>query len=249
MIIAGKTALVTGGAVRIGKVLCEALADLGCHVAVHYRSSEKEAACLADTLRGKGVRACLFQADLGDIQEAALLPERVQATMGGIDFLINNAAVFHKSSLLESEPECIAAEIRINALAPIALMRALAKLHQQDSFDGEWPKTRIVNILDRRVAGLERGMLPYQLSKNMLRDATRIAALELGPQVSVNAVAPGPILPPPGEGEAYLVDKAGPMILAQRPNPKHIADAVLFLLQAEGITGQIIYVDSGQHLL
>jgi pteridine reductase len=245
--IAGKTALVTGGALRIGKVICEALADGGCNVAVHYRTSGAAAACLVDSLRAKGVRASSFQTDMDDIREVELLPERVQAAMGEIDFLINNASVFHKSSLLESTPESIAAEVQVNALAPIALMRALARLRQQEILG--WPRKRIVNILDRRVAGLERGMLPYQLSKNMLRDATRIAALELGPGFSVNAVAPGPILPPPGEGVAYLVDKAGPMVLANRPNPAHVADAVLFLLKSEGITGQVLYVDSGQHLL
>jgi len=248
MQVSGKKALVTGGAVRIGKVICETLAAAGCEIAIQYRESGKAAAALVHKLATHGVHACALQADLGNTQEtAALLPHAV-AALGTIDILINNAAVFHKQDLLAATPEALQEEIGVNALAPIALMRAFGELHAHDATTG-WARAGIVNILDRRVARVEKGALPYTLSKNMLRDATQIAALELGPHIRVNAVAPGPILPPPGEGAAYLAERAGPMVLAQRPTPQQVADAVLFLLQADGITGQVIYVDSGQHLL
>jgi len=244
----GKRALVTGGAVRIGKVICEHLAQAGCDVAIHYRDSADAATSLAGSLRDGGVQACTLQADLGDVTAtAALIPAAVDA-LGGIDLLVNNASVFHKQALLDASAADLEDEVRVNAFAPILLMRAFALWHRDREGTG-WPQGRIVNLLDRRVAGYAPGAFPYQLSKNMLRDATRLAALELGPGISVNAVAPGPILPPPGEGAAYLAERAGPMVLAERPGPAQVADAVLFLLATEGITGQVLYVDSGQHLL
>ena len=248
MEIRGKTALVTGGAVRIGKAICEGLATAGCNVAIQYRRSGTEAHALASALQAKGVQAHCIQADLDHTQEVEALLATAVESMGAIDILVNNAAVFHKQDLLATTPEVLQAELRVNAFAPIALMRSFALYHREHIASG-WPEARIVNILDRRVASVETGAFSYILSKNMLRDATRIAALELGPGISVNAVAPGPILPPPGEGESYLADRAGPMVLGKRPAPAQIAAAVLFLLVAEGITGQVLYVDSGQHLL
>ena len=246
--VSGKKALVTGGAVRIGRTICEILARAGCHVAIQYRNSADEALGLIRELEGFGVQATAIQADLRNAESLASLVPEAARQLGGLDILVNNAAVFHKTDLLASSPDVLQSELDVNALAPIALMRCFAELHQ-DRTCKTWPEAAIINILDRRVAGLEKGAFPYVLSKNMLRDATQLAALELGPCIAVNAVAPGPILPPPGEGEEYLKDRAGPMVLAQRPTPKDIAKAVFFLLEADGVTGQVLFVDSGQHLL
>jgi len=244
----GRKALVTGGAIRIGEAICKSLAAAGCDVAVQYRQSESDARRLVAQLMATGVQAAILQADLSDMEQVRSLVPDAQQKLGGLDILVNNAAVFHKTSLLDATPEVLQAELAVNAFAPIELMRSFGRLH--DSMDTEdWPKGAIVNLLDRRVAGVEKGALPYALSKNMLRDATQIAARDLGPRISVNGVAPGPILPPPGKGDDYLAERAGPMVLARRPDPVDIANAVLFLLQADGITGQVVYVDSGQHLL
>ncbi|MFU8780323.1 MAG: SDR family oxidoreductase [Kiritimatiellia bacterium] len=250
--LSGKKALVTGGAVRIGRFICEALARAGCDVAVHYRSSASEAALLVAQLVSCGVRACSVQADLENLDDVQQLVPSAADALAGLDILINNASVFHKDNLLASSPDVLAHELGVNALAPIALMRAFATLHGMHhtaAATEAWPDAAIINILDRRVTKVEPGALPYNLSKRMLRDATCMAALELGPGIRVNAVAPGPILPPPGEGDSYLAERAGPMVLAKRPRPEDVANAVMFLLQAEGITGQVLYVDSGQHLL
>ncbi len=243
-----KRVLITGGAIRIGRAISETLAAAGCHLAIQYRNAETEALDLANQFAKCDVNVTTIQADLMNMCEVeALVPEAAQR-LGGLDILINNAAVFHKTSLLGSSPDVLQADLAVNALAPIQLMRCFAQL-QRETSPQAWPEASIVNLLDRRVAGIEKGALPYALSKNMLRDATQIAALELGPQIAVNAVAPGPILPPPGKGVDYLNDQAGPMVLAQRPTPVDIANAVRFLLEADGITGQVIFVDSGQHLL
>ena len=244
----GKKALVTGGAIRMGKAICESLAAAGCHIAIQYRESQSDANKLVEALSARGVQATALQADLNDMQQVGALVAEAQQRLGGLDILVNNAAVFHKTTLLASDPDVVQAELGVNALAPIELMRVFGRLHESEHTDS-WPEAAIVNILDRRIAGVEKGAFPYALSKNMLRDATQMAARELGPAVHVNGVAPGPILPPPGKGEDYLSERAGPMVLALRPAPRDVAKAVLFLLQADGITGQVIYVDSGQHLL
>lgn len=248
MELAGKKALVTGGAVRIGRAICERLAEAGCDIVIQYNHSGDEAHALREGLAEKGVRSLAIQANLMDMGAVSRLVPDASEQMGGLDILINNAAVFNKTSLLDSPPDTVQAELTVNALAPIELMRTFGKLRGETPHGG-WPTARIVNLLDRRVAGVEAGALPYTLSKKMLRDATQAAARDLGPGISVNAVAPGPILPPPGEGDDYLSEKAGPMVFGRCPTPSDIAHAVLFLLQADGMTGQVIYVDSGQHLL
>ena len=163
---------------------------------------------------------------------------------GPVTILINNASVFHKETLLESTPESVDLELAINLLAPMNLTRAVARRLRNDNASGH-----VINLLDRRVATLEAGCLPYLISKKALAAFTRIAALELAPQLAVNGVAPGAVLPPPGKGEEAIRDLAGAAPLAHRCTPADIARAVLFLLQSDGITGQIINVDSGQHLL
>jgi NAD(P)-dependent dehydrogenase (short-subunit alcohol dehydrogenase family) len=110
-------------------------------------------------------------------------------------------------------------------------------------------KGKIVNLLDRRIASLDAASVPYALTKKALAELTRLAALELAPGITVNGIAPGPVLPPPGKGEKYLRDHAGPVPLKRRITSEDIADAVMFLLKSDSITGQIVFVDGGQHLL
>jgi len=243
----GKRALVTGGAVRLGHCICEALAARGCDVAVHYHRSAAEARALVARLAATGVQAFCVQGDLADESVC----QRVMAdaaAQGRVDILINSASVFNKDAFMDADAGRLHDELSINAFAPMLLTRAFAR--QCAAADpGGPPVGKVVNLLDRRVAGQEKGMLPYLLSKKLLHAYTRIAALELGPRISVNAVAPGPVLPPPGKGEAYLHDHAGPMVLGMRPSPAAVAAAVLYLLEADMVTGQTLYVDSGQHLL
>lgn len=243
----GKRALVTGGSVRLGRCICEALAARGCGVVVHYRRSAAEAVALVARLAATGVPASCVQGDLTD-EPACQRVMAAAAAEGGVDILINNASVFNKDAFMDVGEVRLRDELAVNAFAPMFLTRAFARQCGAAAPGGS-PVAKVVNLLDRRVAGLEKGMLPYLLSKRMLLDYTRIAALELGPRISVNAVAPGPVLAPPGKGDAYLHDHAGPMVLGRRPLPADVAAAVLYLLEADSVTGQVIYVDAGQHLL
>ena len=180
---------------------------------------------------------------------------------GNIDALINNAAVFHKDGLMAVTERKFMAELRVNFMAPAVLMREFARIViDRSQKTGGAPSGKVVNLLDRRIAGAEAGCLPYLLSKKMLAEFTRSSALELAPYVTVNGVAPGAILPPPvkkgpgkpGKGRgvtAITRDLAGTIPLKRKCSVNDVAEAVIFLLESDGITGQVIYVDGGQHLL
>ncbi len=227
MNLSGKRALVTGGAVRIGRAITQALQSEGVEVVVHYCSSQAEAEALSPyTVQG-------------DLANPALCAELIERA-GPLDILINNASVFTKESLAQSTYESALRELQVNLLAPMELIRAFCS----KTMDGV-----VVNLLDRRIRGHDTSCVPYSISKKGLAELTQLAALEYAPHVRVNAVAPGPVLPPPGRSDVSVRELAGHVPLDAMPSPEQIAEAVVFLLKAESITGQTIYVDGGQHLL
>lgn len=227
MNLSGKRALVTGGAVRIGKVIVQALQAEGAEVVVHYLSSKEEAEALSPyTVR----------ADLGNMDEVSGLIEAA----GPLDILINNASLFTKDNLAEARPERVLRELSINLLAPMELTRCFAK---------QTGNGAVINLLDRRICANDPTALPYSISKKGLEELTKLVALELAPGIRVNGVAPGPILPPPGDSGEHFAERAGRIPLEMFPTPVNIAEAVTFLLKADCCTGQVIFVDGGQHLL
>lgn len=232
-----KVILITGAAVRIGRALAEAFAVQGCRLALHCNHSAAEAETLARRLRRRGAKVCVIKRDLAEPQASADIIRQTVNAFGRLDAVINNAAVFSKEKLAKSAEESICKMLEINLMAPVLITRAFAKIIG---------KGKIINILDRRVAGFESGMAVYLLSKKALADFTKIAALELAPDITVNGVAPGPVLiPVKGSGH----DKAGKIPLGKRPTTDDVVKAVVFLLKADAITGEIIFVDGGQHLL
>ncbi len=237
--LAGKTALVTGAAKRIGKAIATALAQNGVHVAVHYNQSAADALVLCEDLRRLGVSAWPIQGDLMDAGQTAQVFHDAAAQAGPIDLLVNNASIFDRDTLWEATAESIAKNVRIHAVAPLILSRELAR---------QGRAAHVVNLLDTRVAVYDREHASYDLSKSMLLTLTWMLALELAPNVAVNAVAPGSILPPPGQSEAYLAKLAHANPQNRIGTPDDIADAVLFLLRSRFITGQIVYVDGGIHM-
>ena len=240
MNLQGKTALVTGGAVRMGRAICEALAARGCQLVIHYHHSAKQAVDLAASLERQGVRAWADKAELRSQRDCERLLARAWKQAGGLDVLINNAAVFHKDSLATCTEEKLLSELRVNLFAPLFLTRAFA---------ARTKRGKVINLLDRRVASHEPGCLPYLLSKQALAALTQIAALELAPGITVNGVAPGAVLAPPGKGARYLHDHAGRVPLQRRVSAPDVAAAVVALLEMDAVTGQIMFVDGGQHLL
>lgn len=241
MSLAGKRALVTGGAVRIGRAIARRLAEEGADVAIHYRSSEAPARALREELQTEfGIRAPILQADLVSEPACNGLFDAAVRALGGVDVLVNNASTFNKHTLAETTEESLLNELWPNLFAPLFLMRAFAATASGG---------KIINLLDRRVVSLDTSCVPYLLAKKSLAELTRMAALDLAPGFTVNGVAPGAILPPPGEGASYLKEKGGVVPLERQCTESDIAAAVLFLLENDALTGQVVFVDGGQHLL
>ncbi len=239
MDLKGKKALVTGGAVRIGRAICEMLADGGADVCIHYSRSYDQACSLKDDLEKRGVQAHIAEANLMTETACTELMDKAVALLGPFDILINNASVFNKQTLDEADMDVWMGEMWPNFFAPVQLMRRFAK---------QTSKGKVVNMLDRRVTSLDTACVPYLISKKALEEVTRMGALHYAPGISVNGVAPGAVLPPPGKDEQYIVDHAGPVPLEVRVTPRDIASAVRFVLENDTITGQVVFVDGGQHL-
>ncbi|HPO15697.1 MAG TPA: SDR family oxidoreductase [Candidatus Hydrogenedentes bacterium] len=237
--LSGKTALVTGGAKRLGASIVLALARAGVHVGIHYRTAQGEAESLAVQARGLGVRAWVFPEDLSHRQGVESLMDWVVESAGPIDFLINNASIFPEQTLNDLTIEEIHRNVDVNALAPLLLGRRLAAQGREGA---------IVNLLDARISDYDREHVPYHLSKRMLLTLTRIMAVEFAPKVRVNAVAPGLILPPEGKDAAYLESLKDTNLLHRYGSTEGVSEAVLFLLRSGFITGQVIYVDGGRNL-
>jgi hypothetical protein len=237
--IAGRTALVTGAAKRIGREIARALAQVGVNVVVHYRRSADEAEATADELRACGVQVWTVDADLADRAQAAGLFRQAVALAGPIDILVNSASAFDPSTLMTFTQRELASNTQVNALAPLELARALAAQRRRGT---------IVNLTDARTLSYDRGNVAYHLSKRMLAAVTNMLALELAPRVRVNAVAPGLILPPPGRDPSYVEERKIFNPLHRAGTPEEIADAVLFLLRSPFITGETVFVDGGYHL-
>ena len=252
MNLQGRIALVTGGAVRIGRAICMELAGRGCCVVIHYNRSACAAEELKAELSASGVDTFTVQASLNSQSECEAMLTAAWQLEGHLDILVNNAGIFARQTLLAASEVDFERHWRVNCLAPMMLTRAFAA-RRKELAGAPAPRGSVVNLLDRRVAAVEAGCLPYLLSKKALAEFTHSAALELAPGVRVNAVAPGAVLPPPSveggqESEVPVKDHAGPAPLEHQCTPQDVARAVAFLVEAESITGQILFVDGGQHL-
>jgi len=236
----GSTALVTGASRRIGRNIATALADSGVNVVIHYRNSGREAESLRDQLISRGVKAWLVRADFDRIEGAPELFDNAIACAGSIDFLVNNASSFLPATVHEIGFEQLMRDIQVNAWSPFVLSREFAR---------RFGRGKIINLLDTRIAGYDRSHVGYMISKRVLSDLTQIMAVEFAPGISVNAVAPGLILPPQGKDAQYLEKLASALPLRRHGEPDDISEAVLYLLKSNFVTGQVIYVDGGRHVM
>lgn len=235
----GKTALVTGAAKRLGRAIALALADEGCNLIIHYYQSADEAEEVVREIKAKGVNAWAIKADLSKSDEAESLISSSLKESGKLDFLINSASIFPKSTIDTANFEDLIQNIQINAWVPFILARNLAN----SSNSGQ-----IINILDTRVWGYDWQHVGYQASKNMLALFTKMMAVKLAPSFTVNALSPGLILPPAGKDESNMQQLKDSVPLKKTGSPEEITDAILFLLKSSFITGQVIFVDGGRHL-
>ena len=235
----GKTALVTGGAKRLGRAICLALAQDGANIILHYNASIAEAEDTAQDLRKHGGEVSTLSADLSDPEQAKRLFSDALEIAPSVDILINNASIFPADRLDALSLEGLTENLNINAFSPLVLSTAFAKQNR--------PGT-IINLLDARIVDYDKEHVSYHLSKRVLHTLTCMMALEYAPTIRVNALAPGLILPPEGKDEEYLKSLADSNPLNTHGTADQVAEAVLFLLNAEFITGQVIYIDGGRHL-
>jgi NAD(P)-dependent dehydrogenase (short-subunit alcohol dehydrogenase family) len=239
---AGGTALVTGGARRIGRAICEDLARNGFAVAIHCRSSRDEADSLADSLAAQGGRAAVVQADLTDMAQTAGLIEAAANQLGPIDLLVNSASVFHDDSVQNFGWESWDRHFAIHVKAPALLTQRFAAALPQERHG------LVVNIIDQRVWKTTPRYFSYTLSKAALWTATRTTAQALAPRIRVNAIGPGPTLPNERQGEGDIEAQKRAVPLQRGPELSEFGATIRYLWEARSVTGQMIALDGGQHL-
>ena len=239
---APRTALVTGGVRRIGLAIARDLAAHGWAVAIHCRSRTPAAEALAAELRAAGSRVALVAADLADAAAlAAILPAAAEA-LGPVTLLVNNASVYLEDAVGGLDFDIWRTQFDINLRGPVFLAEAFAAQLAADA------EGNVVNLVDQRVWKLTPDMFSYTLSKSALWAATRMLAQALAPKVRVNAIGPGPTCPNWRDGEAGLQREAAGALLRRRVDPADFGRAVRFLVGTPSITGQMLALDSGQHL-
>ena len=233
-------ALVTGAAKRLGRAAALGLARAGMDVALHFRESRNEAEVLAEEIRAMGRRAWTFGADLAEEGAADALATNAEDGAGPIDVLVNNASIYPEDRLNDLSESSLAENIRVNAWVPFALARRVA---------AQGRPACVVNVLDTRIRDYDARHVAYHLSKRMLFSLTRMMALEYAPRVRVNAIAPGLVLPPPGKSEAYLAELSPTNPLNTHGEAEDVVRAIRFLVEGTFVTGQVIYIDGGRHML
>ena len=240
-----KTALVTGGAQRIGRELCLTLARAGFDVAVHCRNSQAAAVQLVNELRAMGVRACNVQADLCDESSTAALVAQTHEQLGTIGVLVNNASMFEYDALTQAEPlnlSLFEQHWRANTFAPMLLTQQFAQ---------QLPESNVgvvVNLLDQKLCNPNPDFLSYTLSKAALSQATILAAQALAPRIRVMGIAPGLSLRSGEQSDADFARKHDRTILQRGSTPQDVAHALMYILSAPAMTGTTLMVDGGQHL-
>lgn len=234
-----KLALVTGGCRRLGAAIAAGLADRGYALALHASADPEPEPALRERLgdtRWHGVAA-----DLGDPEAVdALLPSVIEHFGERPALLVNNAALFEEDRPESATYEAMMRHYAVNCAAPAVLAKRFAALADAPG--------AIVNILDQRIARPHGDQFSYGLSKLALAGQTEILARELAPAIRVNAVAPGLTIPTAAYRPGQLESLARAMPLAKLPEPRQVADAVLWLAEAAAVTGQTIFVDGGAHL-
>ncbi|HEX9019798.1 MAG TPA: SDR family oxidoreductase [Nitrospirota bacterium] len=238
--LSGKVALVTGASKRIGRSIAIALAEEGVHIVAHdHRAFETETIKVCGEVEDCGAKAWNIAADLEKPEEYETLIARALRSAGSLDILINNASIFLPSTLRDVGFGDVTRHLHVNAWTPFALSREFSRLVARG---------KIVNLLDTKITGYDGAHVAYILSKRMLSFFTKLCALEFAPDITVNGVAPGLILPPAGKGEGYLDQLAQSVPLKRHGSPDDIAEAVIYLLRSDFVTGQVIYVDGGRRL-
>jgi NAD(P)-dependent dehydrogenase (short-subunit alcohol dehydrogenase family) len=233
------TALITGSGKRIGKFIAIALAEKGFNIALNYHSSVKEAEAIAKEIKSIGVQCQLFQCDFNDFKSVSRLIKKVFDYFPDCNLLINNASIFERARLMDTDHELFDRHINVNFKAPFFL--------SQD-FSRNCEKGQIINIIDTKISATLIKYFIYTLTKKALFEFTRMAAKELGPSIRVNAVSPGLILPSFYQKQEDFDKMSEQIPLKRKGNIEDLFSAIWFLIENPFITGECIFVDGGEHI-
>jgi pteridine reductase len=242
MELRGKVALVTGAGRRLGRAMARALADRGMTVAIHYHASAEGASELREEIVSMGGKAACFEADLTDAHAARALPEQVVTRLGRLDVLVNSAAIMHRLPVEDTTPEQWDAIVNLNLRSVFFCAQGAASALRA-------ARGKMINMAD--LAGLEpwSGFAAHSVSKAGVVMLTKILALSLAPDVTVNAIAPGAVLVPedyPAEERDRLA-RSTP--LRRLGDPSDVVSALLYLLEGgDFVTGQVLVVDGGRFI-
>jgi len=235
-------ALVTGGARRIGRVLAATAAEAGYDVAIHVRAMDDEAEAAAGEVRSHGRKATILTCDLRKESAAVALVGEAETELGPVTLLVNCASVFEHDAFSDMNRASWDVHMETNLRAPLVLSQVFARRLPADR------EGLIVNILDQRVWRPGADFFSYTLSKTALWDATRMLAQALAPRIRVNGIGPGPTLASIHQDDAAFQAEAAATPLGRPVDPAEIGRALRYLIDARAVTGQMIAVDSGQHL-
>ncbi len=249
---AGKRALVTGAARRLGRAMALHLAGRGFDLALHYASSQSEAESLATRIREMGRKAEVLGADLLREEESQSLVARAGDALGGpLTCLVNNASIFEHDTIETATRESWDRHMESNLRAPFVLTQNFARQAPRAERDGMGELRAgalVINMLDQRIRKPTPEFMSYSLAKQGLWAFTRTAAQALAPHVRVNAIAPGPTLRGARQSEEHFARQRAATILERGAHPEDICMALGFFLDSPAVTGQVICVDGGQHL-
>lgn len=243
MELEGQVALITGAAKRIGRAVAFALARKGALIVVHYNHSKEEAEQTAEEIKQLGAEAIAMQADLSDVSQVQPLVDKVTATLGAVDILVNSAAVFYKTPVGEVTEETWDDLFRTNIRGPFFLAQAAAKVMKSQGAG------KIINFSDATADYAVPDYTVYAMTKTAVGSMTRGLARALAPEIQVNCILPGPILPSESGGEEGWKAAIGQTVLKRSGSPEDIAEAVLFLVEkGDYLTGVFLPVDGGRSL-
>ena len=237
-----RTALVTGGARRLGSAIARDLAGHGWAVAIHCNSSRNAADALAAEIVGSGGRAVVVVGDVTNLSDLPRLVHESETTLGKLSLLVNNASIFEEDAFGTLDPTAFERQMTVNFTAPIFLAQAFAAaLGDREG--------NVVNMVDQRAWRTAPTYFTYQMSKSALWAATRVMAQALAPRIRVNAIAPGPVLPSVRQDAGDFGAQLRHLPLGRGPDPAEFGRTVRYLVENRSITGQMIGLDGGQHLV
>ncbi len=235
MILKNKKCLITGAGVRIGAEIAKQLSAKGAKIVIHYFNSADPAKELLNEIGGVEQGHSIVKCDLYDVASSKAMIENLD-----LDILINNASVYNEKHLADENINDVMNQFQVNFFTPLELMK---------SFEEKNKKGVIINILDQQILKNSFKSGSYSLSKKILKDATTTAALQFSPNIRVNAVAPGPVLPPPWVKGKGMKKELNNVPLKRKVDMNDLMNSISFLIENESITGQVLYVDCGQHLI